>query len=426
MNKRKVRIIGAVVLLIAGLFVGGMGMMGRLPGQSGDLNQAPITVPAGAQAGDLIDLKACTYKAGDTEYAADCGTLIVPENRSNPDSRLIALPVIRVRALHKGYAEPILFLMGGPGISNLKFEFPAGLADERDFVQVGYRGIDGSSVLDCPETVAALKSADDILSKTSLDSFSASIARCAERLQSEGVDIAGYTLLERAKDMEAARLALGYEKIDLLSESVGTRTAMIYAQAYPDSIHRSVMIAVNPPGHFLWEAEVIDEQLANYAGLCAQDAVCSARTEDLAETMREVARNMPERWLFVPIHSGTVKTGSFFGLFNTSTKPLSAPWVVDAWLSAAEGDASGLAMISLFGDLMFPSSFVWGETAAVGASADLPVVLQYLSEANLEDTIMGTPGSTWMWSGMSAWHAARRIPPGAAFRCGDIADQWGG
>jgi hypothetical protein len=156
MNKRKVRIIGAVVLLIAGLFVGGMGMMGRLPGQSGDLNQAPITVPAGAQAGDLIDLHTCTYKAGDTEYAADCGTLIVPENRSNPNSRLIALPVIRVRALHKGYAEPILFLMGGPGISNLKFEFPAGLVDERDFVQVGYRGIDGLCAR-LPETVAALK-----------------------------------------------------------------------------------------------------------------------------------------------------------------------------------------------------------------------------------------------------------------------------
>ena len=405
MNKRKVRIIGVVVLLIAGLFIGGMGMSGRLPGQSSDPFEGPITVPAGARAGDLVDLTPCTYEAGGVKYSADCGTLVVPENRSNPGSRLIALPVIRVRALNRNYAEPILFLMGGPGISNLDFEFLAGLVDERDFVQVGYRGIDSSSVLDCPETVAALKAADDLLSKTSLDRFSASIARCAERLQSEGVDVAGYTLLERAHDIEAARLALGYEKIDLLSESVGTRTVMIYAQLYPDSIHRSVMIAVNPPGHFLWKAEVIDEQLANYAGLCAQDAVCSARTEDLAETMREVARNMPERWLFVPIHPGTVKIGSFFGLFNTSTKPLSAPWVVDAWLSAAEGDASGLAMISLFGDLVSPSSFVWGETAAVGASADLPVVLQYLSEANLEDTIMGTPGSTWMWGGMSAWPA---------------------
>jgi pimeloyl-ACP methyl ester carboxylesterase len=205
--------------------------------------------------------------------------------------------------------------------------------------------------------------------------------------------------------MEAARVALGYEKIDLLSESVGTRIAMIYAQTYPEAIHRSVMIAVNPPGHFLWKAEVIDEQLEYYTDLCARDAVCSAHTDNLAETMREVARKMPERWLFMPIHPGTVKLGSFFALANTSTKPLSAPWVIDAWLSAAEGDASGLAMLSLFSGMVFPSAFVWGETAAVSASTDLPVAVQYLAETNLEDSIIGTPGSTWMWGGISSWPA---------------------
>jgi pimeloyl-ACP methyl ester carboxylesterase len=360
-------------------------------------------VPEGAQAGDLVDLQSCAYKAGKTEYAADCGTLIVPENRSDRDSRLIALPIIRVHALNVGHAEPIFFLVGGPGGSNLHFEFLDGMVDERDFVQVGYRGIDGSSMLDCPETVDALKAADDLLSEASLDSFSASIARCAARLQTEGVDIAGYTLLERVKDLEAARVALGYEKINLLSESVGTRTAMIYAQAYPESIHRSVMNGVNPPGHFIWRADAIDEQIEYYADLCARDAGCSARTDDLAETIRQVARNMPERWLFIPIHPGTVKVGSFFSLFHTSTKPLSAPWVFDAWLSAAEGDASGLAMLSLFSGMVFPSAFVWGETSAVGVSADLPEALKYLAEANLENSIIGTPGSIWMWGGMTSW-----------------------
>jgi hypothetical protein len=142
-------------------------------------------------AADLVDLKPCKYKAGEIEYAADCGTLVVPENRSASDSRLIALPVIRIRALNGGSAEPIFFLLGGPGKTNLDFKDLAGLADERDFVQVGYRGIDGSSVLDCPETIKAIKAADDMLSETALNNFSASIAKCAERLQSEGVDIAG-------------------------------------------------------------------------------------------------------------------------------------------------------------------------------------------------------------------------------------------
>src|SRR5689334_17683556 len=77
---------------------------------------APIpVVPEGARAGNLIDLKPCTYKAGKTEYSADCGTLVVPENRSDSNSRLIALPVIRVRALRNSPAEPIFYLQGGPG-----------------------------------------------------------------------------------------------------------------------------------------------------------------------------------------------------------------------------------------------------------------------------------------------------------------------
>jgi hypothetical protein len=82
----------------------------------------------------------------------------------------------------------------------------------------------------------------------------------------------------------------------------------------------------------------------------------------------------------------------------------------DMWLSAAEGDASGLAMLSLFGEMAWPTAFVWGETAAVSASTDLPSSLEYLAEANLEDTILGTPGSTWLWSGISSWPQADLLP----------------
>ena len=52
-----------------------------------------------------------------------------------------------------------------------------------------------------------------------------------------GVDVAGYGLAQQVDDLEAARVGLGYERINLLSESAGTRTAMIYGWRYPDSIH---------------------------------------------------------------------------------------------------------------------------------------------------------------------------------------------
>ena len=94
---------------------------------------------------------------------------------------------------------------------------------------------------------------------------------------------------QQVDDFEAARKALGYRKIDLLSESAGTRLALIYAWRYPRSIHRSVMIGVNPPGHFLWYPKTTDEQIRRYARLCARDASCSKRTDDLAATLKRDA-----------------------------------------------------------------------------------------------------------------------------------------
>ncbi len=98
---------------------------------------------------------------------------------------------------------------------------------------VGYRGVDGSSVLNCPEVTAALENSADFLAKASLSAYSQAFASCAKRLERSGVDLAGYTLAEQADDIEAARVALGYQRIDLLSESDGTRLAMIYQWRYP-------------------------------------------------------------------------------------------------------------------------------------------------------------------------------------------------
>src|SRR5439155_17275908 len=100
---------------------------------------------------------------------------------------------------------------------------------------------------------------------------------CAHRLQDDGVDLAGYTLPERVDDLEAARRALVYQRIDLVSESVGTRTATIYAWRYPQRIRRSVMIGVNQPGGFHWDAKTTGEQIDRYAALCAKDASCRSR-----------------------------------------------------------------------------------------------------------------------------------------------------
>src|SRR4051794_10254506 len=51
-------------------------------------SSAAVSVPAGAEAGQLI-LHPCHYDTERGSYAADCGTLVVPENRAKRASRLI-------------------------------------------------------------------------------------------------------------------------------------------------------------------------------------------------------------------------------------------------------------------------------------------------------------------------------------------------
>jgi pimeloyl-ACP methyl ester carboxylesterase len=227
---------------------------------------------------------------------------------------------------------------------------------------------------------------------------------CAVRLEAEGFDLDGYGVTPRVDDLEAARKAFGYRQVDLLSESAGTRTAMVYAWRYPRSIHRSVMIDVNPPGHFVWDTKTTDEQIHRYARLCAKDPSCSRRTDDLASTLRETFADPPARFWGLPISKGNVRTASFWGLMESTDEaaPLSAPMTIDTWLSAADGDPSGLWFESFLADLAFPKSFVWGEMASFARSDAQAIERHYSSPPG---GLIGSPGTDFVFAGGALFDA---------------------
>ena len=367
-----------------------------------------VAVPAGAKAGQL-SLHPCRYGTEQGSYAADCGTLVVPENRGKPGSRLIALPVTRIKARSDRPGAPIFRLQGGPGVTNMSFKEASRIAGSHDVVLVGYRGVDGSARLDCPEVESALKRSKDFLDTSSFRAYTDGFRSCVDRLQADGYDLAGYGLPQRVDDLETARKALGYGRIDLISESVGTRTAMIYAWRYPKSINRSLMIGTNPPGHFIWYPKAIDEQIGRYSRLCAQDASCSKRTDDLAATMKEASADLPDRFWFLPIRTGNARAASFWGLMESTQEaaPLSAPMTLDSWISAAHGDSSGLWFESTLAQFAFPESFVWGELASV-ARLDAQAAKRYFSSDAGRGSIIGSPGSNFLFAGgdlLKAWPA---------------------
>jgi pimeloyl-ACP methyl ester carboxylesterase len=361
---------------------------------------ATVSVPSGARADQLVKLKPCRYATDAGRLRADCGTLVVPENRSDPRSRLIALPVTRIhaRAAHPG--EPIFRLEGGPGLSNMKFPYAGRYVDRHDLVLVGYRGVDGSSKLACPEVRDALRHSRDLLGQASLTSYGSAFRRCADRLRADGTDLRGYTMPQRVDDLDAARRALGYPRVDLLSESAGTRTAMIYAWRHPAVIRRSVMVGVNPPGHFVSDPRDTDAQLHRYARLCATDAACRARTPDLVASMRDTLAHLPDRWGPLRIKPGNARVAAFYGLVNATPAagPLSGPLTLSSWQAAQHGDASGLWFGSLLADVTFPRVFVWGDVAAMGR-VDVGAARQHFAAGAGPGTVLGDPANAFIWGG---------------------------
>lgn len=342
-------------------------------------------LPSTARSGEF-SLDPSSVMLGGRKFAVDEGFIVVSENPANPQSRKISLPLVRIRSSNALPAEPVFWLAGGPGMSNMDFKPPAALLERHDVVLVGYRGVDGSTVLGSDQIIRAIRgTGDDLLGEESLSSIAEAIDSFRAEVRHRGVDLARYSMVDVISDFETARKALGYPRIDLLSGSYGTRVALLYGYLHPETVYRSVMVAVNPPGHFLWSPSKIDEQLQYYGGLSVPDSA-GARTQPVAPTIQHALRNIPTHWSIFRLDPGKIKVVAFVMLFQKRTASI----VFDCFRAADAGDYSGLYMLQLAYNFMLPKMMVWGEffakgSADFGSSAD---ILQQLTDTS---SIMGSP-----------------------------------
>jgi hypothetical protein len=77
------------------------------------------------------------------------------------------------------------------------------------------------------------------------------------------------------------------------------------------------------------------------------------------------------------------------------------------WLDAAEGDASGMALVSFAMDLMSPKLMKWGHFIGVGTSAPdlIDPARDFHTELTQPDTILGSPMSLLLWGISQGWPA---------------------
>jgi pimeloyl-ACP methyl ester carboxylesterase len=356
-----------------------------------------IEIPEDALAGEIYHITTSLHEGTGREITT--ATLVVAENRETVDSRLLSLPVKIFRSTNPNPEEPVFWFAGGPGASNVTYWPPDELLAQRDVVMIGYRGIDGSTVLECPEFLDGT-SGYNMFSEEAISHMRENFCDCQNRWMDTGIDLSCYTMTDVIDDMESARHALNYEKINLLSVSYGTRLAQVFAYRYPNRVNRSIMVSVNPPGHFAWNPETIDRQIQHYSKLWANDSVYSQKSDDLAASIKRVMNHMPKRWLFFKIDPDKVRFATFMGLYHTS----GAGSVFDTFIAADNGDASGLALVSIMTKLQLKKMYRgWGDLISK-SYADFDPSVDYNEQMKLNSFILGSPGSQ-LFAVSRAWQA---------------------
>jgi pimeloyl-ACP methyl ester carboxylesterase len=281
-----------------------------LPGRSG--------YSTGNQAVPRIEAVDCSVFEGldVSGVTVQCGYLIVPENRSNPQSRTIKVAYALVKTSGSNpQPDPLVFLTGGPGGTAIN-GISGWSREDRDTILVDPRGLGYSQpIMQCPpqnipgtSTQATAPFAKELLAQNLQWAQS-----CRDLLVSQGFDLTAYNTMASAGDLNDLRQALGYSEWNLYGISYGTRLALETMRTYPAGIRSVVLDSVLPPGvNRLWHGE-LTSMAGSFIALfsaCKADPACNHDYPDLEskfyETIQHFDKN-PVRLTVADGNSGKTK-----------------------------------------------------------------------------------------------------------------------
>ncbi len=236
-----------------------------------------------------IEFENCTLEMPGTVLTAEarCGWLEVAEDPADPSGKKIQIHVAMAPAVtQEPDPDPLFLFAGGPGqAASEAYVILRGVLEKirrkRDIVMIDQRGTGKSNPMMCqPEEV-------DFNAVTDLDEIKQIALDCLAELDA---DPRFYTTAIGMDDYDLVRQALGYEKINLLGVSYGTRSAQVYLRQYPDRVRSMILDSVIPPQLLLGaeHAQRLDESVEKVLAACANDETCNESFPNGQENLREL------------------------------------------------------------------------------------------------------------------------------------------
>ena len=325
-------------------------------------------------------------------YDVECGWLIAPEDRSEPDNgSTVQLHVAIFKTRAEGAPDdPIVYLEGGPGgdaLEAVPFTFAQAFApflDNRDFIMFDQRGTGYSSPsLACPETVElAFEQLDDDLTIEELQATEyQALEECRDRLV-EDADLSQYNSAASAADLADLRVALGYDEWNLFGISYGTRLALTTMRDHPEGIRSVILDSTYPPAVSL-PLEIgtnAERAFSVFFDSCAGDPECSGEFPNLEERFYNLVDDLEANPVMITLldvftldeYDALLKGDSLVGLlfqslYSSDLIPILPGLIADA----EEGDFQSVELLlaNFFANIEFISV---GQTFAVQCSEEFP------------------------------------------------------
>jgi pimeloyl-ACP methyl ester carboxylesterase len=227
---------------LGGLFAVGITLLLAISASAQQNAKAPTKIPR-------LELQTTESDAGKISR----GQLIVYEDRRARSGRQLELDVVVLHAAGKApQPDPIFFLEGGPGKGAAVGwqRFPnLWMRSDRDVVLMNQRGTGGSNRLTLPsQRNQDLQGFLDPPFRT--DQIDEAIAELGKN-----ADLRMYSTPDAMDDLNDLREALGYEQVNLVGGSYGTRAALVYIRRHEKTVRTAILNGVapiefrNPPYH---------------------------------------------------------------------------------------------------------------------------------------------------------------------------------